>query len=98
MFFSPALHRSFSGSSPALPHDHFFLKFNAVLVAHTLADVGDQREHIGLRCMPGVDEKIGVAIAHARVTDRVSLQAKLIDHASGGPARRIFENTSCAFL
>src|SRR6185369_1118693 len=36
--------------------------------------------------------------ADARVADCVALQAKLIDHAPGGPARRILENTARAFL
>src|SRR5580692_5008247 len=48
--------------------------------------------------MSRVDEKIGMAIADARIADRVALQAKLVDHAPSGPARRIFENTACAFL
>src|SRR5580693_7433833 len=39
-----------------------------------------------------------MAIADAGVADRVALQAQLVDHAPGGPARRILENTACAFL
>ena len=48
--------------------------------------------------MSGVDEKIGVTVADAGIADRVALQAQLVDHAPGGPARRILENTACAFL
>ena len=78
--------------------DHFFFQFHAVAVAHPLAHVGDQREHVRRGGVSGIDEKIGVAVAHAGVADRVALQTQLVDHASGGPARRILENTSCAFL
>src|ERR1019366_2129043 len=48
--------------------------------------------------MSGVDEKICVTVADAGIADRVALQTQLVDHAPGGPARRILENTACAFL
>jgi uncharacterized MAPEG superfamily protein len=46
----------------------------------------------------GVDEKICMAIADARVAHLKALQAELINHAAGGSARRIFENAAGAFL
>src|ERR1700680_2477398 len=39
-----------------------------------------------------------MAVADPGIADRVALQTQLVDHAPGGPARRILENTACAFL
>ena len=43
-------------------------------------------------------QKVRVTIAHARVPHAVALQAKLINHTSGGTARRILKKYSLHFL
>src|SRR5690242_4335031 len=65
---------------------------------HALANLRDQTEHIGAGGAACVNEKIGVAVADAGIADGKALEPQFINHASGGPARRILENAAGAFL
>src|ERR1035441_4101422 len=82
----------------SLPDDDLFFQSDAVGVSDTLAHSINQRKHLCGGGVSGVDEKICVTVANARVADVKTLEAQLVKHTSSAYARRIFENTSRAFL
>jgi hypothetical protein len=47
-----------------LPDDHLVLKFDAIGRAHPITDRAYQAQHIRARSTAGIDEKIGMAVAH----------------------------------
>jgi hypothetical protein len=65
---------------------------------NALAHFRDEAEHIGAARVARIHEKIGVPVADAGVSNGKAFEPQFVNHPSGGPAGRIFENTARAFL
>src|SRR5271165_304525 len=80
------------------PENYLVLQFDAVSHTHAFAHFVNQAQHVGAAGVRDVYKKICVAVADHRVTHAMSLEAELVNHASGRAPRRILENAPGAFL